>query len=43
MSERSLEYYENISPLVYIAIATVATFSSVAMLMWLLTLFVIFP
>jgi hypothetical protein len=43
MSERSLEYHEDISPLAYIAVATVATFISVTILKWLLTLFVIFP
>lgn len=43
MSERNLESYESRWPLVHVAIATLGAFTSVAILMWLLTLFIVVP
>ncbi|HEY6621768.1 MAG TPA: hypothetical protein VIY68_19680 [Steroidobacteraceae bacterium] len=43
MSERTLERAESNWPLLHIAIAIIATFISVTMLLWLLTLVISFP
>jgi hypothetical protein len=43
MSERSLECADNNWLLLHIAIAIIATFSSVTVLLWLLTMVISFP
>jgi hypothetical protein len=43
VSERSFERLENNWPLLHIAVAIIATFSAVTVLLWLLTLVISFP